>query len=123
MYSIKTLPKELQQIPRSEWGDFIPPQMVDLWASKKYVVQIYDEGNGVIRLSVNRTMRRAGGWADKIAWDTLQMIKDKVGYGDKFAVEVYPQNHDVVNVANFRHLWILPEPLPFAWTNESEDGA
>lgn len=120
MYNTRTLPRELQQIPRHEWEGAKIPDMIDVWASKKYLVQIYDEGDGVIRLSVNRTMRRADGWADKISWDTLQSIKDIVGYGDMFAVEVYPKNSDVVNVANFRHLWILPAPLPFAWRDESD---
>ena len=31
------------------------------------------------------------------------------------AVEVFPADDQVVNVANMRHLWVLPEPLPFAW--------
>lgn len=42
-------------------------------------------------------------------------IKRQLGYGDFDAVEVYPKDNDVVNVANIRHLFILNEPLPFIW--------
>ncbi|EOG1815585.1 hypothetical protein ACK3RA_000943 [Enterobacter hormaechei] len=49
------------------------------------------------------------------AGDALQEIKSAVGYGDRDAVEIYPRDSDVVNVANMRHLWITPEPIAFAW--------
>lgn len=62
---------------------------------------------------------RPGGWRvlmicrrdarDGISWDDLQWIKGAAGYRDREAVEVYPRDGDVVNVANMRHLWILPE--------------
>lgn len=83
------------------------------------LVQIYDERNGVIRLSINRVTRHKGQWADKMTWDELQAIKHDVGFGDYFAVEIYPKDKDVVNVANMRHLWVLPRPLGFAWVNKS----
>lgn len=52
---------------------------------------------------------------DGISWDALQEIKGAVGYADRDAVEIYPRDADVVNVANMRHLWITPEPIAFAW--------
>ena len=48
----------------------------------------------------------------------LQEIKNTIGYKDKFAVEVYPAENDIVNVANMRHLWVLPKPLGFEWRND-----
>lgn len=79
------------------------------------MVQQYDEPNGVIRLSINSTTRQGRRWADGLTWDTLQDIKSACGYGDRDAVEVYPPRIDEVNVANMRHLWILPVPLSFVW--------
>jgi hypothetical protein len=73
---------------------------------------------GMLRLSVNRTeLDASGNWKDGITWDELQAIKSAVGYGDRDAVEAYPKNVDVVNVANIRHLWILPNhaALPVFW--------
>ncbi|MEA3715886.1 hypothetical protein VBL48_16495 [Enterobacter hormaechei] len=90
-----------------------------MWANSYFLVQEFQEGNGVIRLSVNTTsIASSGRWKDGISWDALQEIKSAVGYGDRDAVEIYPRNSDVVNVANMRHLWITPEPISFAWRKE-----
>lgn len=115
---IKTLPNELERVHPDEFPIDKPARVIDVWRSKKYVVQVYSEDNGIIRLSINRTTRHGGNWADKMTWDELQQIKADVGYGDSFAVEVYPSDKDVINVANMRHLWILPIRLSFAWTNK-----
>lgn len=42
-------------------------------------------------------------------------LKAECGRGDKWAVELYPPDEAVVNVANIRHLWLLPEPPAFGW--------
>lgn len=106
---------ELQPISESEW----PPsdyQVIGVWVSRKYLVQAYDEGDGVVRLSVNRsTIDAKGNYPDGLSWDELQKIKRDVGYGDRFAVEIYPRDEDVVNVANMRHLWVLESPLNIGW--------
>ena len=54
-------------------------------------------------------------WAVGISWDSLQDIKRRRGYGDKYAIEIYPREVDIVNVAAMRHLWVLPEPLNIGW--------
>lgn len=118
---VKTLPDELVKVPRSEWGFNAPPILLEVWRSKKYLVQIYATSTNVKRLSINKTSRHKGQWADKLTWDELQDIKDKVGYGDSLAIEIYPKNKDVVNVANMRHLWVLPFSLPFGWVNDGAD--
>ena len=71
----------------------------------------------IVRLSVNRTAIEGPRWKEGVSWDELQAIKRQCGYGDHDAVEVFPRDVDVVNVANMRHLWILDpaQPLPFAW--------
>ncbi|MGL0761287.1 DUF4222 domain-containing protein [Citrobacter freundii] len=64
------------------------------------------------------SMANSGRWKDGISWDALQEIKNAVGYADRDAVEIYPAQKDVVNVANMRHLWIVNEPLNFAWRKD-----
>lgn len=75
-----------------------------------YTIQEFSEANGVIRLCVQRN-----DLTDGISWDTLQEIKNACGYADFDAVEVYPRQIDVLNIDKYRHIWIMPEPLPYAW--------
>lgn len=110
-------PEHLVEIPR----DRIPPHQDGKFArvmrSRHFLLQEFVEPGGIIRLSVNRsTLLGDGRWEDGIAWDDLQRLKAEAGYADRFAVEIYPADVDVVNVGNVRHLWLLPEPLAFAWS-------
>jgi hypothetical protein len=108
-------PDKLSPVDPAEW----PVQhdrMIAVWASKQYLVQVYAEDDGVTRISICRAKRTANGqWADRLTWDTLQQIKADVGFADRCAVEVYPAEQDVVNVANFRHLWVLPVGMTVGW--------
>ena len=70
---------------------------------------------GVERLSICRTAITGDRWTDGISWNDIQRLKHECGRGDKFAVEIYPADKDVVNVANMRHIWILDEPPVYAW--------
>lgn len=93
-----------------------PPGLQKVWRSSRFMAQLYHE-NGGVRLSINRTAIDVvtGRWIDGITWDELQALKAQAGFGDRMAVEIYPADGHVVNVANMRHLWILDDPLPFAW--------
>jgi len=110
-------PKKLTSIPKIMWPKDNNDLRFSVWISQKYLVQGFFEKNGVIRLSANRTELKAeGGWKEDLTWDELMTIKRDLGFGDDYAVEVYPKEADVVNVANMRHLWILPEPITsFGW--------
>ena len=109
-------PEELIEIPTEHLPLHQSSMFVRAMRSRRFLLQEFAEPNGVIRLSISRsTLRRDGRWEDGITWDELQRLKAEAGYGDRFAVEVYPADTDVVNVGNLRHLWILPEPLAFAW--------
>jgi hypothetical protein len=63
-------------------------------------------------------VRRRDG-KDGIGWDVLQTIKNEMLGEDVTAVEVYPASDQVVNEANIRHLWEMPEPLPFTLDRRS----
>lgn len=108
-------PLVLKDIPRSQWPDPLSKHMRVL-RSRNFLVQIFHApAPAVVRLSVCRTSIAGDRWKDGITWDELQQIKRECGYGDADAVEVYPSDVDVVNVANMRHLWIMAEPLQFSW--------
>lgn len=86
-----------------------PPGLERLLESARFLVQDCARGPGRVLM-----VQHLDG-SDGITWDDLQWIKRAAGYGDREAVEVYPLDDDVVNVANMRHLWILPagQRLPF----------
>lgn len=56
-------------------------------------------------------------WLDGITFDELMQLKRECGRGDLDALEVYPADFDLVNVANMRHLFIVPGGVSFAWRN------
>ena len=113
-------PAHLVEIPRTDW----PPAVLSLrqvpdrvWRSRDFLVQefLHPCGPIVARLSLCRTKVLNGEWQEGIAWEELQRIKLEVGYSDFDAVEIFPREEDVVNVANLRHLWVVRQPLIFAW--------
>lgn len=111
-------PAELTPVPESDRPPSPGPcRLLGAWRSREFVAQLYEEGGGIVRLSVNRTHVDPATlrWVDGITWDELQALKRQAGFGDRFAVEVYPADADIVNVGSLRHLWILPEALPFSW--------
>ena len=111
------LPEKLRQIPRRKWPN-IPDRLLEVWRSKNFMVQVYDEPDSMLRLSIIRTELNEDqtGWAEGISWDELQELKKQCGRGDRFAVEIFPRDKDVVNVANMRHLWVFPQSFKgFGW--------
>ncbi|HEX8773708.1 MAG TPA: hypothetical protein VF735_08855 [Pyrinomonadaceae bacterium] len=49
------------------------------------------------------------------SWDDLQRIKNGLRGYERTAIEVFPSESRLINEANLRHLWVLPESfkLPF----------
>jgi hypothetical protein len=112
-------PPHLVKVPRSAWPSRQPSGIHEVWRSRGFLVQVFQEDGGLVRLSVMRTwVDDAGEAVDGIAWDDLQRLKTECGFGDRDAVEIYPADRDVVNVANMRHLWVMREPLPFKWAKQ-----
>ena len=113
----KRWPAHLVSVPREEW----PPAPAEscpkeVWRSRSLLVQIFEERDGWVRLSICRAAIDSNGrWKDGLTWDDLQKIKSDVGFGVRDAIEIYPTDRDVVNVANIRHLWVSPVPLNIAW--------
>jgi hypothetical protein len=108
-------PDYLVEIPSEDWPDGFTEIRMSVWRSKDFLVQIFEPKNGGQRMTVSRTSVEAGMWRDGISWDELQLLKRQCGFGDFWAVEVYPADAEVVKVANMRHLWILAFAPDFAW--------
>lgn len=107
-------PACLVRIPRAEW----PSEragLIEVWRSRHFLVQVLTEAAGLERLSICRTSHNGASWNDSITWDELMQCKRECGRGDRDALEVYPADRDIVNVANMRHLWLPAEPVAFAW--------
>jgi len=92
------------------------------WRNRNFLVQAYQDG-GTVRLSVDRADFdiSTGDGDDGITWDDLMQVKNACGYQDCWAVEVYPPEEHLVNVANMRHLWILDIAPSFAWRKKGGD--
>lgn len=107
----------LARIPDADWPFLpaLPNPPREVWRSRDFLVQIFIE-DGHLRLSVCRTSFNGSGdrWADGISWDDLQRLKGECGRGDRWAVELFPPDAEVVNVANLRHVWLVAEP-PYGW--------
>ena len=112
---------EMRPIPPSEWPAQSLVTPTEVWASRRFLAQIFMERHA-IRISVCRTtLGKDGRWQDQITWDDLQRIKREIGRGEQCALEVYPAESDLVNVANMRHLWIpIANPLGIGWHQKKE---
>lgn len=110
-------PRVLTPVSGWEGRPNLPEGLIEVWRSREFLVQVFSEGPGVVRASINRTSidSSKGRWDDGISWDEMQRIKREIGRGAKDAVEVFPADRDLVNVANMRHLWVMDQPLPYAW--------
>jgi hypothetical protein len=116
--------EHLEPLPRASWPAPRPGErshLIEAWRSRDFLVMVFREDTGYVRLSVVRTALDAGRYADGISWDDLQRLKAETGRAACWAVEVYPPAADVVNVQNMRHLFVLEEPPPYAWRRGEED--
>lgn len=107
----------LQPLAKTDWPENLPDGLVNVWRSRDFLVQEYSSENSPRRLAICRTSvdTDIGRWQDGITWDDIQRLKREAGYGNIDAVEIYPNDRDIVNVAAIRHIWLMDEPIAFAW--------
>lgn len=118
--------------PRLHWQMFktmqridAPPQAfpyddrLDVYGNGYFTATVYrDAVLGGIRVTVETADGK------DMSWDQLMWVKAQIGWGPKWCVEVYPDTAEVVAIgANLRHLWLLDEAPPCAWTEERERAA
>jgi len=117
----KKRPVVMTEIPREHWPDLTDnTERFAVFHSRRFLAQVFlaPVTYGVIcrRVSVCRvTLQADGHWEENIEWEDLMLVKREIGYGDWYAVEVYPRDQDIVNVCNLRHLWVFEQPLPIGW--------
>lgn len=108
-------PARMTLVPHENWPhDNVPTGIKSVWRSRDFLAQLYTH-EPVLRLSISRTIPSSHGWRPEIAWDDLMRVKLECGFGDQWAVECYPPESEVVNVANMRHLWLLDAAPTFGW--------
>lgn len=108
-------PTVLREVPREQWPIMTVPPLRVL-RSRDFLVQEYSATPpALVRLTVCRTSLCGDRWQDGITWDELQKLKRECGYGNADAIEIFPADTDIVNVANMRHLWVMVEPVACAW--------
>jgi hypothetical protein len=113
-------PDVLTLIPRNECPVHDDERFLVAFLSNRFMALVFNEGNGVLRVSVNRTtVNEQAEWQDSLSWDELMEVKRQIGHADSYAVEVLPPDKDIVNVANMRHFWIMPVPV-VGWTKENK---
>jgi hypothetical protein len=122
----KKRPVKLTEIPRGLWP-MSQTKQTHVWHSRKFLVQMFDEtpfqGIDTRRISVCRvTLQNDGAWEEGLSWEDLMQVKREIGFGDWYAVEIYPRDIDIVNVANMRHLWLLGAPLSIGWFADKPEG-
>ena len=111
----KNQPPVMKRLPEQQWP-YKPEGLKEVWRSQDFLAQIYEAPNAVERISVIRTTIGVfGNWNDRITWDELMKVKHECGWGNEWVVEVYPADTEIVNVANMRHLFVLPAPPEYAW--------
>ena len=114
-------PVEMRRLPDSSFEsqkERSTKPLIEVWRSRFYLCQIYAESEDVERISICQTILDTANrrWRDGMTWDDLRLVKFQVGRGDLDAVEIYPAEKDVVNVANMRHLWVFKkEPFALTW--------
>jgi hypothetical protein len=72
-----------------------------------YIVQIFNHSCswGMVK----RAMIRRNDELPEHNWSKIQRIKNEVFGEDAVALEVYPKQRNLIDVANIYWLWILPE--------------
>lgn len=124
----------MRLVPESRWPASPPGQNhlrpLMVWRDADFLAILYPVPDFPVmkRLTVVRAVglsvdgRGRVVYRDGITWDDLQGVKRACGFDDVWAVEIYPDGKELVDVANMRHLWLLSEPPAFAWRKTAAAG-
>ena len=104
-----TFPDHLVRVRQPDVPETFSSKIIESWRSRKFVAVVYEINKNIERISINRTdfNQNHTRWKDGISWDDIQKLKAECGRGHLEAVEVYPADKDIVNVANIRHIWVF----------------
>jgi hypothetical protein len=104
-----TFPDHLVRVRKPDVPGTFSSKISESWRSRKFVAVVYAINENIERISINRTdfNQNHTRWKDGISWDDIQRLKAECGRGHLEAVEVYPADKDIVNLANIRHIWVF----------------
>lgn len=112
-FLINSYPEELTRVAEDDPNMPYTSHAQDLdsvWRNKKYTVMVWNVPAGKkITISRNTWDSHSCRYKDGITWDEIMEIKRGVGFGDQNAIEFYPPDDEIINIANVRHIWILPK--------------
>ncbi len=92
-----------------------PQDIEHIYRSKKYTVILWKIGVGFAgynlgqRFSISRNEWNSKDrrYKDGLTWDEIMDIKREMGFGERTAIEYYPADSEVVNLANMRHVFLI----------------
>jgi hypothetical protein len=87
-----------------------------LYVNSRYQVSI-EESDSVTHLSIKRVDQES-----IHDWRDLQRIKNELCGADCEAIELYPAESRVVDLANQYHLWVVRERIPVGFTGRRTTG-
>lgn len=111
-----------ERIPETERPELFARQrrttgdLRSVWKNNRYIVQIYarvTEAGEALQLACRRNDEEP-----IEGWDDLQRMKNEIVGADRIAIEIYPAASNVIDQANMRHLFVLPEGQPAPFTIE-----
>lgn len=106
----------------TRWDSRAPAGLRQAFTGKSHSVLVFlhesEEFGTVMRL----LFRRHDGGA-RFGWTQLQKMKNELAGEYRVAIEVFPRECDLVDAANCRHLWVLPEgaTLSFGLAKREKD--
>jgi len=62
------------------------------WRSRTHLVGLWQQGEHQ-RLTMQRTAIKNGQWQDGMTWDEMMRLKAEAGFGDRWAVEIFPPSY------------------------------
>lgn len=93
-----------------------PEWMSRLFRNNKYIVMIDDHAKTTKGSAIKAMIRQNDAEPIKNHWAEIQRIKNEIFGSDAIAVEYYPAEEDLADVANIYWIWlfpagVLPEPI------------
>lgn len=93
-----------------------PEWITRLFKNNRYFVMIDDNAKTTGGTAIKAMIRKHDGEPFKNHWAEIQRIKNEIFGSDAIAVEYYPAEEDLADVANIYWIWlfpagVLPEPI------------
>jgi hypothetical protein len=88
--------------------------LCEVWKNELYEVYLHHRADGGITLSISRHDNLPIHW-----WIDFQEIKNELVGAERWAVELYPPQSQLIDESNTYHLHVQPESKPFCGWRKS----